>query len=262
MRLWHNTPSADRTLSGRASGCRICRVLALKGKPSLTAPTPTKSWVSWATYGTGGSPATIRPMCAISSIILSPRSQTRFCARWSELMSIAVRTRIPPLNVLEPLRREVRGAAGDQVLYEVYTMQQLASRSLAQQRFLLLLFGIFAGLALLLACIGIYGVLAYITSRRVPEIGVRMAFGASPRDVMRLVLRQSLLMIFAGVGVGIAGAWAAARLLQHSVDGMRPAEPSTFAIMIPVLVVAALFASFLPARRASRIDPMSALRQE
>jgi len=185
-----------------------------------------------------------------------------FLPRWSELMSIAVRTRIPPLNVLEPLRREVRGAAGDQVLYEVYTMQQLASRSLAQQRFLLLLFGIFASLALLLACIGIYGVLAYITSRRVPEIGVRMAFGASPRDVIRLVLGQSLVMIFAGVGVGIAGALAAARLLQHSVDGMRPAEPSTFAIMIPVLVVAALFASFLPARRASRIDPMSALRQE
>ena len=79
---------------------------------------------------------------------------------------------------------------------------------------------------------------------------------------MWLVLRQSLGMIFAGVGVGIAGALAAGRLLQHLVDGMQPAEPTTFAIMIPVLVVAALFASFLPARRASRIDPMSALRQE
>ena len=185
-----------------------------------------------------------------------------FLARWSELMSIAVRTKIPPLNVLAPLRREVRGAAGDQVLYQVYTMEQLASRSLAQQRFLLLLFGIFAGLALLLACIGIYGVLAYVTSQRVPEIGVRMAFGARARDVLWLVLRQSLGMILTGVGVGIAGAWAAGRLLLRLVDGMRPAEPSTFAIMISVLVVAGLAASFLPARRASRTDPMSAFRSE
>ena len=185
-----------------------------------------------------------------------------FLSRWSELMSIAVRTKIPPLNVLEPLRREARGANGDQVLYEVYTMQQLASRSLAQQRFLLLLFGIFAGLALLLACIGIYGVLTYVTSRRVPEIGVRMAFGASARNVMQLVMGQSLVMIFAGVGVGMTAAFVAARLLKHLVTGVRSVEPVTFATMICVLVVAALIASFLPARRASRVDPMSALREE
>ena len=182
--------------------------------------------------------------------------------RWSELMSIAVRTSSPPLNAVEPLRRELRSATGDQALYEVRTMEQLASGTLARHRFLLLLFGIFAGLALLLACIGIYGVLAYLTGQRVPEFGVRIALGASAGDVMRLVLRQSLGMIFAGVGVGILAALAAGRLLVHLVDGMRPTEPSTFAIMIPILVAAALFASFLPARRASRIDPMSALRQE
>ena len=185
-----------------------------------------------------------------------------FLPRWSELMSIVVRTKIPPLNLLEPLRREARGATGDQVLYEVYTMQQLASRSLAEQRFLLLLFGIFAGLALLLACIGIYGVLTYVTSRRVPEIGVRMAFGASARDVMQLVLRQSLVMILAGVALGITGALAAARLLEHLVTGVRSIGPLTFAGMICVLVVAALIASFLPARRASQVDPMRALREE
>jgi predicted permease len=182
--------------------------------------------------------------------------------RWSELMSIAVRTGIEPLSVVESLRREVRGATNDQVLYEVRTMEQLSSGSLAQQRFLLLLFGVFAGLALLLACIGIYGVLAYLTGQRVPEMGVRMALGASAGDVMWLVLRQSLGMIFIGVGVGISAAFAAGRLLERLVEGMRPTEPSTFAIMIPVLVVAALFASFVPARRASRIDPMRALRQE
>jgi putative ABC transport system permease protein len=182
--------------------------------------------------------------------------------RWSELMSLAVRTSVEPLAMIDLLRHQVRGAANDQVLYQVYSMEQLASDSLARQRFLLLLFGIFAGLALLLACVGIYGVLAYLTSQRVPEIGVRMALGATAGEVMRLILRQSLGMIFAGVGVGIAAALAAARLLERLVEGMQPAEPSTFAITISVLAIAALFASLVPARRASRIDPMRALRQE
>src|SRR6059058_2750925 len=120
--------------------------------------------------------------------------------------------------------RELRGAAGDQALYEVHTMEQLVSASLARQRFLLLLFGIFAGLALLLACIGIYGVLAYLTGQRVPEIGVRMALGATARDVIRLVLRQSLGMVFGGIAVGIVTALAAGRLLMHTVDGMQSNE--------------------------------------
>jgi predicted permease len=188
--------------------------------------------------------------------------QDKFLPRWSELMSLAVRTSVDPLNVIEPLRREVRGADGDQVLYEPRTMQQLASASVAQQRFLMMLFGVFSGLALLLACIGIYGVLAYVTRQRVPEIGLRMALGATARDVMRLVFRQSLRMIFVGVSVGLATALAAARLLERLVAGVRSTEPLTFAIMISVLVAAALFASFVPALRASRVDPISALRQE
>jgi ABC-type antimicrobial peptide transport system permease subunit len=181
---------------------------------------------------------------------------------FSSIMSIAVRTTIPPLNVVGPLRRQLRGAAGDQALYEVRTMEQLVSASLARQRFLLLLFGIFAGLALLLACIGIYGVLAYLTGQRVPEIGVRMTLGATARDVMRLVLGQSLVMIFVGVGVGIVAALATGRILNRLVEGMRPADLPTFAITILVLVIAAVFASLVPARRASRIDPVSALRQQ
>jgi predicted permease len=180
----------------------------------------------------------------------------------SSAMSLVMRTTVPPLNAVEAVRREVRGATRDQALYEVRTMQQMASGTLSRQRFLMLLFGVFAGLALLLACIGIYGVLAYLTSQRVPEIGVRMALGASAGEVMWLVLRQSLGMILIGVGLGIAAALAAGRLLMRLVPGVRPAEPLTFTIMISVLVVAALFASFLPAHRASRIDPMRALRQE
>jgi ABC-type antimicrobial peptide transport system permease subunit len=126
----------------------------------------------------------------------------------------------------------------------------------------MLLFGVFAGLALLLACIGIYGVMAYLTSQRVPEIGARMALGAGARDVMWLVLRGSLGMISVGVAVGVVAALAAERVLARLVEGMQPGGVSAFAVMIPVLVTAALIASFVPARRASRVDPVKALRQE
>ena len=185
-----------------------------------------------------------------------------FVRRWSELMSIVVRTSIDPLSVVEPLRAQVRGASGDQVMYQIRTFAQLADASLARQRFLLVLFGAFAALALLLAAIGIYGVLAYLTSQRVPEIGVRMALGASAGEVMWMVLRQSLAMIAAGIGIGIVGAIAAGRLLVRFVEGVRSVEPLTAGTMIAVLLAVALIASYLPARRASRVDPMKALRQE
>jgi predicted permease len=182
--------------------------------------------------------------------------------RWSQLMSIAVRTNVDPLGAVNSLRRELRGAGADQVLYEVRSMEQLAGATLDQQRFLMLVFGIFAGLALLLASIGIYGVLAYVTNQRVPEIGVRMALGAGARDVMRLVFGQSLRMIFAGAALGVVAAYVAARILERLVEGVRGADPQTFVAMIAVLIVAALCASWIPARRASRVDPLSALRQQ
>ncbi len=141
-------------------------------------------------------------------------------------------------------------------------MEQLVSASLARQRFLLLLFGIFAGVALLLACIGIYGVLAYLTTQRVPEIGVRIALGASAGEVLWMVLRQSLKMILSGVAAGAAGALVALRVLERSAAGVQLMEPPTFLLMIAVLIFAAFSASFVPARRASRLDPMKALRQE
>jgi predicted permease len=186
----------------------------------------------------------------------------RLVRRWSELMSIAVRTSVPSLNVVQPLRSAVRGAGGDQVLYEVNTLEQLARASLERQRFLLILFGIFAAFALLLASIGIYGVLAYLTNQRVPEIGVRMALGASAQQVMRLVLRESLAMVFMGIVAGTLGALGAGRLLQQLVEGMRPIDSLTAAPMIVLLVAAALLASFIPARRASRVDPLIALRND
>ncbi len=182
--------------------------------------------------------------------------------RWSELMSITARTTVAPLTVVQPLRHELRGAANDQVLYQVRTLEQLTAGTLDRQRFLLFLFGIFAALSLLLASIGIYGVLAYLTGLRVPEFGVRMALGATARDVRGLVFRQSLGMVVLGVLAGAAAALAAGRVLQRLVEGMQPMTPETFFLMIGVLVAAALVATFLPARRASQTDPIRALRQD
>jgi predicted permease len=181
---------------------------------------------------------------------------------FSTFLSITVRTSGPPLAMVDALRHALRGTGNDQVLYQVRTMEELVSASLATQRFLLVLFGVFAGLALLLACIGIYGVMAYLTAQRVPEIGVRMALGASARNVMWMVLRQSLVLILGGVAIGTIAAFAAARTMVHSVTGMHQVEPVSFLVMIPVLVFAAAAASWVPARRASRIDPIRALRQE
>jgi predicted permease len=201
---------------------------------------------------------------------------TGYLHLFSSFMSISLRTdghagfqrdeesgeQTSPLNIVKALQQELRGADGDQTLYQARTMDELVSASLDRQRFLSLLFGIFAVIASLLACTGIYGVLAYLTGQRVPEIGVRMALGASVGDILRLVLWQSLKMILVGVGIGMVAALEAARVLQHLVEGMQPINGATFAIMMPLLVTAALLASFIPARRASLINPVKALRQE
>ena len=188
-----------------------------------------------------------------------PDSLTRF---YSTILSITIRTTGDPATVIEPLQRALGRAANGQSLYEIDTLEHVVSDSLARQRFLMVLLGIFASLALLLASIGIYGVLTYLISQRIPEIGARMALGASADDVLRLVMRQSLAMVLAGVLLGIAGALAAGRVLQKLVADVRPADMITISAMVSVLVLVALTASFLPARRASQVDPMTALRQE
>jgi predicted permease len=184
----------------------------------------------------------------------------QFVWRWSQLMSIAVRTEIDPSAVLGPLRRAVVGDTRDQVLYQVRTLEELAGASVAPQRFLLWLFGVFAAMAIALACIGIYGVVAYLTSQRLPEIGVRMALGASAGGVRWLVLRQSLGLISMGLVIGGAGAMAADVVLSRLVQGVQPAGAASIAVAAPVLVLAALAASLIPAERASRVDPAIVLK--
>jgi ABC-type antimicrobial peptide transport system permease subunit len=181
---------------------------------------------------------------------------------FSSVLSVVVRTKVPPLNTVDALQRQARGAAGDQTLYEVRTMEQLVSASLARQRFLLLLFAMFAGLALLLACIGIYSVIAYLTSQRVPEFGVRVALGAHSSDIVRLVLRESLAIILGGIGIGLLASIGTGRVLQRFVPGAQTAQGLTLAVVLPALILVALFACYIPARRAAKVDPMVALRWE
>ena len=186
----------------------------------------------------------------------------RLLRRWSEVMSVAVRTENAPLGIVEPLRREIRTTARDQVLTEIRTMDQLAAATLARHRFLLFVMGAFAGTALLLACIGIYGVLAFLIRQRVPEFGVRMALGADSRDILELVLKQSIGMIAAGVTIGSLLAYASAQVLERWVSGIQLRDPVPFVSMIAILIGAALAASIAPARKASRTSPVTALRQE
>ncbi len=174
--------------------------------------------------------------------------------RWSDLMSIAVRTDSDPAGVVAPLRRAVLGDTHDQVIYQVRSLEDLARASIAPQRFLLLLFGMFATMAVALACIGIYGVLAYLTSQRLPEMSVRMALGASEARVVWLILRQSLEMIVVGVAIGLVAAYVAERVLYRVVEGMTPVGPAAVAMTVPVLVVAALLASVVPALKAGKVS--------
>jgi len=141
-------------------------------------------------------------------------------------------------------------------------MDDLIADSLASQRFSMIILGVFAALALLLASVGIYGVVSYVVGQRTHEIGIRMALGASRMDILRLVLGSSGELTLSGVGVGLAAALGLTRLMARMLYGISATDPLTFAAVSAVLIFVALLATYLPARRASRVDPMVALRYE
>ena len=160
------------------------------------------------------------------------------------------------------VQSQVWAIDANQPVADVYSMEQRMSDGLSQRRFNMLLFGIFAGLALLLASIGIYGVLAYTVTQRMREIGIRIALGASARNVAGLVLRQGLLLALAGVVIGGGAAFALTRWMESLIFGVSPTDPVTFSAVSTLLVAIALAASYVPARRAVRLDPMRSLRIE
>jgi ABC-type antimicrobial peptide transport system permease subunit len=141
-------------------------------------------------------------------------------------------------------------------------MEQRVDESLARRRFLMLLLGGFAGSALLLATIGIYGVMAYLVNQGTREIGIRIALGASQRNVLGLVVRRGMALALSGVMIGVAAAFLLTRLIRSLLFGVQATDPITFAAISLLLFLIALLASYIPARRAARIDPMISLRSE
>jgi predicted permease len=173
-----------------------------------------------------------------------------------------VRTTGDPASLIAAVRHEINQVDADLPVYDLRTMNQVIAGSVAQRRFVMLLLVVFAVAALLLAAVGLYGVTAYAVTQRTQEIGIRMALGAQPRDIAKLVVGQSLMLTLIGVTVGLMASLALTRLMSSLLFGVSATDPATF-VMIPLLLVmVSLVAGYLPARRAVKVDPMVALRYE
>jgi len=176
--------------------------------------------------------------------------------------AVVLRTQGDPAAIMGEVRRAVAELDPREVVYGVQTMQGVIAGSLAPRRLSMLLLSVFASLALLLCCIGIYGVISHLVGQRTHEIGIRMALGAQSSDVMRLVLGQGLRMAFLGVLIGIAAALALTRLMASQLFGVSSNDPLTFVAVGVLLTLVALLACYIPARRAIRVDPLIALKHE
>jgi hypothetical protein len=177
-------------------------------------------------------------------------------------MQVVMRTATDPGSLAGPARGVLRGIDSTLPFYEITTVDELLDESMAPRRFTMFLVGCFASLALLLACVGLFGVMAYLVSQRSHELGIRLALGAGPRDVFRLVIRHGLLLASAGAALGLVAAFWIAPALESLLFGVEIVDPVTFAGAPVTLVAVALAACYVPARRAMRVDPLTALRQE
>jgi putative ABC transport system permease protein len=175
---------------------------------------------------------------------------------------VYLRTAAAPGALSEAIRREVQAVDPTIPVFGIQTMDEIVAKSMAARRFALEILGIFAIVAFLLACVGIYGVMAYAISQRTGEIGLRMALGARRSDILRIVLSEAGLIVVAGVGAGLMGSLVLTRFLQTLLFDIKPTDPLTFGTLTILLAGVALLASFIPARKASRIDPLVALRHE
>jgi predicted permease len=178
------------------------------------------------------------------------------------ITSFIVRTQSDPAVLTAPIRAAVQAVDPSQAVSQIRTMSEMVSESLAPRRFVVTLLGIFAGMALLMAVIGLYGVISYSVTQRTQEIGIRMALGAQRSEILGMVIGQGMRLAGIGAGVGLAASLAISRVLQNQLFHVSPFDPLTFTATALVLIGAALLASYVPARRATRVDPMDALRYE
>jgi putative ABC transport system permease protein len=176
--------------------------------------------------------------------------------------SIVVRTEGDPLSMVGAIKSQIWSVDPAQPVSSAATMEQLLASSIAPRRFNMLLIGIFAGIALVLAAIGIYGVISYTVSQRTHEIGIRVALGAQGSDVLKLVVGQGMMLAIAGVGLGLVASLGLTRLMSTLLFGVSATDAPTFAVISALLTAVAFAACALPARRATKVDPMIALRYE
>jgi ABC-type antimicrobial peptide transport system permease subunit len=177
-------------------------------------------------------------------------------------MSLVVRTAAEPLSLAGAVRREAQALDSAAPVFDVNTVEQTLGKTVAQPRFNLILLGLFAVVALGLAAVGIYGVLANAVRQRTHEMGVRLALGARPGAVFRLVIRQGMALAGAGIVIGLSGAFALTRYLESLLYEVEPTDPLTFGGVALLLLGVALLACWIPARRATKVDPLVALRAE
>ena len=177
-------------------------------------------------------------------------------------MNVVLRSTADPASLTSAVKDQLRALDPNLPMYDVRTMSQRVDESLASRRFSMLLLGLFASLALALAAIGTYGVMAYLVNQATREIGIRMALGATQQNILSLILRKGMTLALSGVALGLAAAFALTQLLRSQLFGINATDPATFVAIAVLLAGIALFASYIPARRAARIDPMISLRSE
>jgi len=183
-------------------------------------------------------------------------------APWKRWMTLVARTQSDPSGMTQAVKEQIWRVDSQLPLTKVQTMHEVAAASFAARRFNMLLLAIFAGLALVLAAVGIYGVMSYAVTQRTKEIGIRMALGAQASDVLKLIVRNGMTLTLIGTAAGLAGALALTRLMTSMLFGVTPTDVRTFATVSLVLIVVAFLACYLPARRATKVDPLLALRYE
>jgi putative ABC transport system permease protein len=176
--------------------------------------------------------------------------------------TLVLRTTVEPLSLAEQVRQAVWKVDSDQPMWKIRTVEFLVTRSIADRKFLLALMGVFAVLALILTVVGLYGVISYLVNQRTQEIGIRMALGAQMHDILRMVLKQGMVLVMVGVVIGLAACWILTRLITKLLYETSATDPVTFLSIAVLLIVVALLACYIPARRATKVDPLDALRYE